>query len=124
MHLLPVQAPATRQEIGLEILLPPLMISIGTAMMEQLTIHCMVRFQGKEWGLKIPIGDILHYGCDKQKSQSKLDYFLLLLPPDILILIVNEINIQLHKHNKRETMAGEILKFFWGFNTQNLLSIL
>jgi hypothetical protein len=68
--------------------------------------------QPRQWGLKTPIGDILTSGCDVRRTLSRLDYYLLMFPPNALTTICNCTNLNLDKLQKPTTTKGELLKFF------------
>ena len=55
---------------------------------------------------------MLGRGGDHQNSYSRLEYFLMLFPPEQLQLILQLTNNELAMARKNYTMAGEIVKFF------------
>jgi hypothetical protein len=66
----------------------------------------------REWSINTPLGDVIHAGSDANFTRSRLDYFLLMFPLPHLNNIVRLTNSELTTLNKRETTAGEVLKFF------------
>ena len=58
------------------------------------------------------VGDVITHGSDQIRKYSRLDCFLLMLPPDELRLIVTLTNSILQKEKKKETNVGEVLKLF------------
>ena len=58
------------------------------------------------------MGYMLGHGGDHQNSYSRLEYFLMLFPPQQLQLILQLTNNELAMARKNYTMAGEIVKFF------------
>ena len=55
---------------------------------------------------------MLGHGGDHQNSYSRLEYFLMLFPPEQLQLILQLTNNELAMARKNYTAAGEIVKFF------------
>ena len=66
----------------------------------------------RNWASKTRMGYMLRSGGDHQNSYSHLEYFLMLLPPEQLQLILQLTNNKLAMARKNYTMAGEIVKFF------------
>ena len=64
------------------------------------------------WAIKTRMGYMLRQGGDHQNSYSRLEYFLMLFPPEQLQLILQLTNIELAMARKNYTTAGEIVKFF------------
>ena len=64
------------------------------------------------WAVKTRMGYILGQGGDHQNSYSRLEYFLMLFPPEQLQLILQLTNNELAMARKNYTMAGEIVQFF------------
>ena len=64
------------------------------------------------WAIKTRMGYMLGRGGDHQNSYSRLEYFLMLFPPEQLQLILQLTNNKLAMARKNYTMAGEIVKFF------------
>ena len=64
------------------------------------------------WAIKTRMGYMLRRGGDHQNSYSRLEYFLMLFPPEQLQLILQLTNNELAMARKNYTMAGEIVKFF------------
>ena len=64
------------------------------------------------WAVKTRMGYMLGQGGDHQNSNSRLEYFLMLFPPEQLQLILQLTNNGLAMARKNYTMAGEIVKFF------------
>ena len=51
-------------------------------------------------------------GCEEGKNFYRLDYFLLLFPPNKLRLMTLYTSQQLVKHGEKGTTKGEIIKWF------------
>ena len=66
----------------------------------------------RHWAIKTRMGYMLRHGGDHQHSYSRLEYFLMLFPPEQLQLILQLTNNELAMARKMYTMAGEIVKFF------------
>ena len=64
------------------------------------------------WAIKTRMGYMPGCGGDHQNSYSRLEYFLMLFPPEQLQLILQLTNNELVMARKTYTMAGEIVKFF------------
>ena len=64
------------------------------------------------WAIKTRMGYMLGRGGDHQNSYSRLEYFLMLFPPEQLQLILQLTNNELAMVRKTYTTAGEIVKFF------------
>ena len=64
------------------------------------------------WAIKTRTGYMLRRGGDHQNSNSHLEYFLMLFPPEQLQLILQLTNNELVMARKNYTMAGEIVQFF------------
>ena len=64
------------------------------------------------WAIKTRMGYMLGRGGDHQNSYSRLEYFLMLFPPEQLQLILQSTNNELAMARKNYTTAGEIVKFF------------
>ena len=64
------------------------------------------------WAVKTRMGYMLGHGGDHQNSYSRLEYFLMLFPPQQLQLFLHLANNELAMARKNYTMAGEIVKFF------------
>ena len=64
------------------------------------------------WAIKPRMGYMLGRGGDHQNSYSRLEYFLILFPPEQLQLILQLTKNELAMVRKNYTMAGEIVKFF------------
>ena len=64
------------------------------------------------WAIKTRMGYMLGRGGDHQNSYSRLEYFLMLFPPEQLQLVLLLTNNELAMVRKNYTMAGEIVKFF------------
>jgi hypothetical protein len=66
----------------------------------------------KEWGLRLPTGDIWRDGDNIDESVTRLEVFLQMFPKmqlnDTFILT----NVQLRKKGLRETTKSELIKFF------------
>ncbi len=68
-------------------------------------------FPYREWGIRSPAtNDLLQSRTNSDERLSRLDVFLLMLPPAQLELIVYCTNKLLKDKNKRETTKGEILR--------------
>jgi hypothetical protein len=65
----------------------------------------------RNWGFRTSVGDIIGEESDLSRRFSRLDYFLLSFPPAQLREMVRLTNIELTQDGKRETSAGEILKY-------------
>ena len=63
------------------------------------------------WAIKTRMGYMLRQGRDHQNSYSRLEYFLMLFPPEQLQLILQLTSNKLAMARKNYTMAGEIVKF-------------
>jgi hypothetical protein len=66
----------------------------------------------KEWGLRIPTGDIWREGDNMDKSISRLDVFLQLFSKEQLHDTYIPTNVKLCSKKLRETTKSEILNFF------------
>ena len=66
----------------------------------------------RQWFLRNTLGSQLTYGCKEGKTLSRLDYFLLLFPPNQLIWLKLYISQQLVKNEDKGTTKGEIIKWF------------
>ena len=66
----------------------------------------------RRWSLKTCTGDILTAGCELGKIMSRLDYFLLMFPPQQMLAIVRLTNNNLREKNIPLTSNGEILRYF------------
>ena len=64
------------------------------------------------WAIKTRMGYMLGQGGDHQNSYSCLEYFLMLFPPEQLLLILQLTTNKLAMARKSYTTAGEIVKFF------------
>ena len=64
------------------------------------------------WAIKTRMGYMLGRGGNHQNSYSRLEYFLMLFPPEQLQLILQLTNNELAMARKNYTTAGEIVKFF------------
>ena len=64
------------------------------------------------WAINTRMGYMIGQGGDHQNSYSRLEYFLMLFPPEQLQLILQLTNNELAMARKNYTMAGEIVKFF------------
>ena len=64
------------------------------------------------WAVKTRMGYMLGRGGEHQNSYSRLEYFLMLFPPEQLQLILQLTNNKLAMVRKNNIMAGEIVKFF------------
>ena len=69
-------------------------------------------YHSGNWAIKTRMGYMLRQGGDHQNSYSRLEYFLMLFPPEQLQLILQLTNNVLAMARKNYTMAGEIVKFF------------
>ena len=69
-------------------------------------------YHSHNWAVKTRMGYMLDRGGDHQNSYSRLEYFLMLFPPQQLQLILQLTNNELAMTRKNYTMAGEIVKFF------------
>jgi hypothetical protein len=102
----PAQAPAQH---------PPTTIAHETSWFEDQEA-CQMPMGGnvpfREWSIRTVIGHWLGPGSDIRKSFSRLDYFLLMFPPDELSDIVTLTSENLLSKNKPPTTTGEVLKFF------------
>jgi hypothetical protein len=66
----------------------------------------------REWSIRTVVGYSLGPGSDARKSFSRLDYFLLMFPPEQLSTIVTLTSENLLSKSKVATTPGEVLKFF------------
>ena len=66
----------------------------------------------RNWAVKTRMGYMLGRGGDHQNSYSRIEYFLMLFPPEQLQLILQLTNHKLGMARKTYTSAGEIVKFF------------
>jgi hypothetical protein len=66
----------------------------------------------REWSIRNVIGHSHGPGSDSRKSFSRLEYFLLMFPPDQLAAIVTLTSENLLLKSKAPTTPGEVLKFF------------
>jgi hypothetical protein len=77
---------------------------------------CLMTMNGsvayRDWTIRTVIGHSLGPGSDSGKSMSRLDYFLLMFPPDQLSTMVTLTSEKLLSKTKAATTAGEVLKFF------------
>ena len=69
-------------------------------------------YHSRNWAVKTRMGYMLGRGGDRQNSYSRLEYFLMLFPPQQLQLILQLTNNKLAMARKNYTTAGEIVKFF------------
>ena len=69
-------------------------------------------YHSRNWAVKTRMGYMLGRGGDHQNSYSRLEYFLMLFPPQQLQLILQLTNNELAIARKNYTTAGEIVKFF------------
>ena len=69
-------------------------------------------YHSRNWPVKTRMGYMLGHGGDHQNSYSRLEYFLMLFPPQQLQLIIQITNNELAMARKNYTTAGEIVKFF------------
>ena len=69
-------------------------------------------YHSRNWAVKTRMGYMLGRGGDHQNSYSRLEYFLMLFPPQELQLILQLRNNKLAIARKNYTTAGEIVKFF------------
>ena len=69
-------------------------------------------YHSRNWAVKTRMGYMLGRGGDNQNSYSRLEYFLMLFPPQQLQLILQLTNNELAIARKNYTTAGEIVKFF------------
>ena len=69
-------------------------------------------YHSRNWAVKTRMGYMLGCGGDHQNSYSRLEYFLMLFPPEQLQLILQLTNNELAMARKNYTTAGEIVKFF------------
>ena len=69
-------------------------------------------YHSHNWAVKTMMGYMLGQGGDHQNSYSRLEYFLMLFPPEQLQLILQLTKNELAMARKNYTMAGEIVKFF------------
>jgi hypothetical protein len=77
---------------------------------------CLMSMNGnvafREWTIRTVIGHSLGPGSDSRKSMSRLEYFLLMFPPDQLSTMVTLTSENLLSKTKAATTPGEVLKFF------------
>ena len=66
----------------------------------------------REWGLRLPTGEVWREGCNDDETITRLDVFLQMFPSRQLISCWQLTNIQLQKKNYKETTKQEVLKFF------------
>ena len=69
-------------------------------------------YHSHNWAVKTRMGYMLGHGGDHQNLYSRLEYFLMLFPPQQLQLILQLTNNELAMARKNYTTAGEIVKFF------------
>ena len=69
-------------------------------------------YHSRNWAVIMRMGYMLGHGGDHQNSYSRLEYFLMLFPPQQLQLILQLTNNELGMARKNYTTAGEIVKFF------------
>ena len=69
-------------------------------------------YHSRNWAVKTSMGYMLGRGGDHQNSYSRLEYFLMLFPPQQLQLILQLAKNKLAMARKTYTTAGEIVKFF------------
>ena len=69
-------------------------------------------YHSRNWAVKMRMGYMLGRGGDHQNSYSRLEYFLMLFPPEQLQLILQFTNNELAIARKNYTTAGEIVKLF------------
>ena len=69
-------------------------------------------YHSRNWAVKTRMGYMLRRGGDHQNSYSRLEYFLMLFPPEQLQLILQLTNNELAMARKNYTTPGEIVKFF------------
>jgi hypothetical protein len=68
--------------------------------------------QSKQFGINTPIGDLLGPDSDIDGKYSRLQYFLLMFPPNQLSAMCQQTNVQLAQQNKHCMSTGELLRFF------------
>ena len=68
-------------------------------------------YHSRNWAVKTRMGYMLGRGGDHQNSYSRLEYFLMLFPPQQLQLILHLTNNELAMARKNYTTAGDIVKF-------------
>ena len=66
----------------------------------------------RDWIVRTVIGESMGPGSDMNKSFSRLDYFLLMFPPDQLSTMVTLTSERLLAVGKVAMTTGELLKFF------------
>jgi hypothetical protein len=66
----------------------------------------------RSWAVRTSVGDMLGPGSDVGRHRSRLEYFLLMFPPQQLNEMVRLTNLNLHKKKKRLTTIGETIKLF------------
>ena len=68
--------------------------------------------QPRQWRIKDAVGDYFVDGCDVNGSRSRLDYFLMVFPPEELTLIQRLTSDQLLAIGREGITQGELLRFF------------
>jgi hypothetical protein len=93
----------------------PTTIAHQTAWYEDLQA-CQMSMGGnvafRDWSIRTVVGHSLGPGSDPGNTFSRLDYFLLMFPPDQLLTIVTLTSENLLLKTKAATTPGEVLKFF------------
>jgi hypothetical protein len=66
----------------------------------------------KQWAIRCPLtDDIFRPGSDSGRSVSRLNYFLLLFPPDQMVAMIELTNEKLVAKGAKALTKGEMLKF-------------
>jgi hypothetical protein len=65
-----------------------------------------------KFGINTPIGNLLGPDSDIDGKYSRLQYFLLMFPPNQLSAMCQQTNVQLAQQNKHCMSTGELLRFF------------
>ena len=67
----------------------------------------------RQWAIRPPIGNPIHERSVPMTTElSRLDFFVMMMPPQQINLMLRETNRQLEKHSFATTTRGELFKFF------------
>jgi hypothetical protein len=66
----------------------------------------------KAWGVRDAVGNIHGPGSDKSRNVSRLDYFMMMFPPQQLSIMLQLTNSALMSGGRRPTSKAELLKYF------------
>ena len=58
----------------------------------------------REWSIKVPVGNPITKGSNTDKHLSRLDVFLIMFPPKLLVEIVRFTNAELERNQKKRLL--------------------